>query len=100
MLNVSQHLLWLGYTTHTKLLATLRMLSIKIDYNTRHGYFDETMVLLKETNLEGNLVPPNIYKSKKLVSKLSPKQKMINCCINGCMLYYKSDKAKKSCKNL
>ena len=55
-------------------------------------------MLLEETNPKGNIVPPNVYETKKLVSKLGLKQKKIYCCFNGCMLYYISDEAKKSCK--
>ena len=53
-----------------KLLVALRMLSIKFNNNTPYGCFDETMMLLKETNAKRNLIPLNIYETKKLVSKL------------------------------
>ena len=36
------------------------------------------MILLKEINPEGNLIPPNIYEIRKLVSKLNFKQKKID----------------------
>ena len=74
------------------------MLSIKFNYNTSHGYFDEMMMLLKETNLEGNLISLKFYKTKKLVSKLGLRQKMIYCYIKGCIFYYKGDENERSCK--
>ena len=49
------------------------------------------MKLLWETNPEGNLISPNLYETKKLVSKLGLKHKKIDCCMNGCMLYYKDN---------
>ena len=98
MLNVASCPLCLSCTTQTELSIALRMLSIKSDYNMPHGYFDEMMMLLKKTNLKGNLVLPNFYKSKKLVSKLGLRQKKIDCCINGYILYYKGDENERSCK--
>ena len=57
MLNTAQRPLWPSFTMHTELSIALRMLSIKANSNTPHGCFDETMMMLKETNLERNLVP-------------------------------------------
>ena len=48
MLDVAQHPLWLGCTTHMELSIARKMFSIKIDYNAPHGCFDEMMMLLKE----------------------------------------------------
>ncbi|PKU63664.1 hypothetical protein MA16_Dca016030 [Dendrobium catenatum] len=48
---------------------------------------------MKETNPTGNLIPSDLYRIKKLVSKLGITATKINCCINGCMLYYKDDAA-------
>ena len=98
MLNAAQRPLWMGCTSHTELSVALRMMSIKSDYNTSQGCFDETMKLLQETNPEGNLVPPNLYETKKLVSKLGLGHKKIDCCLNGCMLYYKDDEGERHCK--
>ena len=89
MLNAAQCPLWIGCKSHTELLVALGMMSIKSNYNTSQGCFDETMKLLQETNPKGNLVPPNLHETKKLVSKFGLGHKKINCCINGCMLYYR-----------
>ena len=56
------------------------------------------MNLLKETNLEKNLVPPILYETKKLVSKLDLKQNKISCCTNECMMHYKDNEHEKYCK--
>ena len=76
MLNAAQCPLWPSCIIHTKLSVTLRTLSIKFNYNTPHGCFDKTIILLKEANLEGNLIPPNFYETKKLVSKLGLRKKI------------------------
>ena len=88
----------MGCTSYIELSIALRMMSIKSDYNTSQGYSDEIMKLLQETNPEENLVPPNLYEMKKLVSKLGLGHKKIDCCLNGCMLYYKDDMGERHCK--
>ncbi|PKU64714.1 hypothetical protein MA16_Dca026668 [Dendrobium catenatum] len=69
------------------------MLSIKIEYNIPHDCFNDFIGLIKETNPTDNLIPSDLYRTKKLVSKLGLTATKIDCCINGCMLYYKDDAA-------
>ena len=38
------------------------------------------------------------YDAKRLVSKLGLDAKRINCCVDGCMLYYDNDVALTECK--
>ena len=38
-------------------------------------------------------LPKKIYDAKRLVSKLGLEAKRIDCCMDGCMLYYNSDGA-------
>ncbi|PKU64162.1 hypothetical protein MA16_Dca026987 [Dendrobium catenatum] len=67
------------------------MLSIKTEYNIPRECFNDFIGLMKETNPAGNLIPSDLYRTKKLVSKLGLTASKIDCCINGCMLYYKDD---------
>lgn len=55
----------------------------------------DLMHKLVEPNLE---IPNNFYKAKRLVSKLGLLSMRIDCCENGCMLYYKDDINLESCK--
>ncbi|KAI0516679.1 hypothetical protein KFK09_009356 [Dendrobium nobile] len=50
-----------------------------------------------ETNPADNIIPSDLYRTKKLVSKLGLTATKIDCCINGCMLYYKDDAAEVTC---
>ncbi|XP_059285219.1 uncharacterized protein LOC132038584 [Lycium ferocissimum] len=43
-------------------------------------------------------IPENYYKAKRLVSKLGLLSMRIDCCENGCMLYYKGDNGLECCK--
>ena len=60
MLNDIENSLWEGCIRHIKLFVAVKMLSIKSNYNVHYGYFHEMMKFLKEINLEGNLITPNI----------------------------------------
>ncbi|PKU79447.1 hypothetical protein MA16_Dca000792 [Dendrobium catenatum] len=80
--------------THSELSIAVRMLSIKTEYNIPRGCFNDFIGLMKETNPAGNLIPSDLYRTKKLVSKLGLSATKIDCSINGCMLYYKDDAAK------
>ncbi|PKU71582.1 hypothetical protein MA16_Dca004424 [Dendrobium catenatum] len=74
------------------------MLSIKTEYNIPRECFNDVIGLMKETNPADNLIPSDLYRTKKLVSKLGLTATKIDCCINGCMLYYKDDAAKVICR--
>ena len=53
---------------------------------------------MKETHPPNNLIPQDYYETKKIVSKLGLTSIMINCYVNGCMLFYtKECKALKEC---
>jgi len=49
---------------------------------------DQTLALMKKMHLTGNLIPKDFYRAKKLVSKLSLSVTKIDCCLDGCMLFY------------
>ena len=54
--------------------------------------------LIKELVDPGLEVPDSFYKAKRLVSKLGLSSVRIDCCENGCMLYFKEDANLESCK--
>src|SRR5436190_22392671 len=97
MLHACQKQLWPG-STHSELSVAVRMLSIKSDYNMAQSCFDEVLQLMKETNPPDNCIPSNFYEAKKLVSKLGLISQKIDCCINGCLLYYKENSNLRECK--
>ncbi|XP_060210859.1 uncharacterized protein LOC132637848 [Lycium barbarum] len=83
---------------HSQLSIAVRLLSIKADWNVPQGVMDAVIGLIHELvdpNLE---IPENYYKAKRLVSKLGLSSMRIDCCENGCMLYYKDDEGLESCK--
>jgi hypothetical protein len=98
LLESAQRPLWDGCDTHSELSMAVKMLSIKVEGNISQQSFDEILQVMKEGMLKDNLLVPNFYRAKKLVSKLGMESKQIDCCTNGCMLYYKEDQMEKECR--
>lgn len=97
MLNSAQNPLWHG-CEYSELSVAVRMMSIKSEYNMSHSCFNAMAQLMKETSSLDNKIPLDYYRAKKLVSGLGLTSQKINCCVNGCMLYYKADKEMTECK--
>lgn len=97
MLNSAQGPLWHG-CKYSELSTAVRMMSIKYEYNMSHGSFDAMAQLMKDTSYPDNKIPPDHYRAKKLVSGLGLTSQKIDCCVNGCMLYYKADQEIIECK--
>jgi len=98
MLLAADSPLWAGCSNHSELSVAVRMLSIKADYNMPEECFNTLLQLMREIVPPDNRVPLDFYRTKKLVSKLGLGYVKIDCCINGCMLYYKDDENETECK--
>jgi len=81
----------------TELEARVRLMSIKFDYNVSHNCFGEFARLMKEACPDGNILLSNFFEVKKIVGKLRLTNEKIDCCPNGCMLYYKDDLRLRDC---
>ncbi|KAL1321193.1 hypothetical protein AAHE18_14G110700 [Arachis hypogaea] len=68
------------------------MLSIKSEGNQSQGSFDQWATLFREMQTTPNKIPTNYYEAKKIFFQLGFKEVKIDCCVNGCMIYYKEDK--------
>ena len=55
------------------------------------------IMFLDATPIKDGL-PKTIYDAKRLVLKLGLKAKRIDCCVDGCMLYYDNDVVLTKCK--
>ncbi|XP_038680928.1 uncharacterized protein LOC119981859 [Tripterygium wilfordii] len=98
MLSAAQAPLWNRCESHSELSVTMKLLSIKADYNIPQGCFDDVVHLMKEKMLADNSMLENFYQAKKSVSKLGLGYQRIDCCIGGCMIYYKNDANLMQCK--
>ena len=89
--------------TQSKLSMCVRLLVHKANYSVADKGVDEiTEMLLDVTPFKENL-PATYYDAERLVMRLGLKVDKIDCCINGCMLFYnnefgKNDGALVECK--
>ncbi|XP_072087173.1 uncharacterized protein [Arachis hypogaea] len=84
---------------HSQLSLASRMLSIKSEGNQSQGSFDQWATLFREMQITPNEIPANYYEAKKIVSQLGFKEVKIDCCVNGCMIYYKEVQDLRQCKS-
>ncbi|KAK2369072.1 hypothetical protein QL285_082226 [Trifolium repens] len=99
LLHASEKQLWPGCNDHTELSTAVRLLTIKSEGNISQRSFNQILALLKETHPPKNLVPVDYYRTRKIVSKLGLTAEKIDCCVNGCMLFYTDEcKQLKECK--
>ena len=98
ILQAAQQPLWEGCKEVSKLSAALELLSIKATTNMSQQCYNLVSKFMRRTQPADTLMPTNLYQTKKLVSKLGLSYKKIDCCENGCMLYYKSDDSATQCK--
>ncbi|PKI79285.1 hypothetical protein CRG98_000299 [Punica granatum] len=66
-------------------------MSIKSDWILPHNAIDELFKLLGEIVSGEHSLSKDYYEAKKIVSKLGLVKYKIDCCKNGCMLYYKNE---------
>ena len=71
----------------TALCFNLQLLMLK----SRHGWsdtrFNDLLRMLADTYPEGNKVPANTYRAKKMIRPVSMKLKKFHACSNHCILY-------------
>lgn len=80
--------MWPGCNDRTELSTAVRLLTIKSEGNMSQRSFNQMVTLMEETHPPNNLIPTDYYRTKKIVSKLGLTAEKIDCCVNGCMLFY------------
>ncbi|XP_070041068.1 uncharacterized protein [Nicotiana tomentosiformis] len=83
---------------HSQLSVAVRLLSIKSYTNIFQAEMDSFIGLMSELVNPNFNIPDDFYKANRLVSKLGLSSMRIDCCEDGCMLYYKGDADLESCK--
>jgi len=78
----------------SKLLVCIKLLSLKSNWNISNQALDNIAKLILDLTPPNNSLPKNYYEAKRLVSKLGLESKKIDCCMNGCMLFYDNDNGK------
>ncbi|XP_045824924.1 uncharacterized protein LOC123917287 [Trifolium pratense] len=77
--------------SHSKLTMCVRLLGIKSQFLVPELAMDEMIkMMLDATPIPGDL-PQSYYEVKQFLSKLGLGVKRIDCCVNGCMLFYNNE---------
>jgi hypothetical protein len=75
----------------------LQMLMLKARHGCIDTGFNDLLCILGETLPEGNKVPANNYRAKKLVKLVVMKLKKFHACPNHCILYQDKYEKMQSC---
>lgn len=81
----------------SKLSTCVSFLELKSRWNLSQKCLDELISLLVDAVPPTELLPKNFYDVRELVSMLGLKSQKIDCCVNGCMLYYKNNSQDREC---
>jgi len=84
--------------SESKLSVCVKLMACKTNWNVPQKCLDFFASMLADVCPSKNSLPENFYQAKKLVSKLGLNSQKIDCCVNGCMLYYKDTVADRECK--
>ncbi|KAL1224623.1 hypothetical protein V5N11_000952 [Cardamine amara subsp. amara] len=83
---------------HSPLSSASRLMTIKTDYNLAEECVDAITDWVKDLLPEDNLLPASYYEVQKLVAGLGLPYKVIDVCIDNCMVYWREDENRKSCR--
>ncbi|KAK1402919.1 hypothetical protein POM88_002524 [Heracleum sosnowskyi] len=86
-LHSSERELYGGCET-SQLSAMARMLSLKYDHHWSEACYDQTSEFIKSVLPEDNTFLDSFYKTKKHMEGLGLPSVKIDCCVNGCMIYW------------
>ena len=85
----------------SKLSICVRLLACKSNWNAPDQLLEFVTRMLVDTHLPRETsLPTSYYEAKRLVSKLGLTAKRIDCCVNGCMLFYDNDDGKKDATSM
>ncbi|XP_065857931.1 uncharacterized protein [Euphorbia lathyris] len=90
--------LYVGCETTSVLSIVARMLNIKSENNMTERCFDSVLEAMHDTLPPGNKMAKNFYETKKLIRGLGLPVEKIDCCVKGCMLFWRDDSSLLNCK--
>ncbi|XP_019051849.1 PREDICTED: uncharacterized protein LOC104589233 isoform X2 [Nelumbo nucifera] len=90
--------LYPGCKKFTKLSFLARLFQIKCLCGWSNKSFTVLLELLKEVLPEGEVLPNSYFETRKIIRELGFDYKKIHACPNDCMLYWKEDEARDTCK--
>lgn len=90
-------------SSQSKLSMCVRLLAGKSNWNVPEECAEYYTKMMRDSTPVPENLPLSYYEAKQLVMKLGLEEKKIDCCVNGCMLFYdnefgKNDGALEECK--
>ncbi|XP_004494055.1 uncharacterized protein [Cicer arietinum] len=82
----------------SKLSICVKLLACKSNWNVPQKCLDFFASMLVDVCPFKDSLPKKIYQAKKLVTMLGLKSEKIDCCVKGCMFYYKDNSANIECR--
>ncbi|KAL3624991.1 hypothetical protein CASFOL_031659 [Castilleja foliolosa] len=98
LLNAAKQSLYPGCQNHNQLSLVARLMNLKSENGISQKCYDQIIDLIKEIVPDDSNVADNFYESKKLLRGIGLPVEKIDCCRNNCMLYWKNDSERDSCK--
>ncbi|KAK1397248.1 hypothetical protein POM88_007111 [Heracleum sosnowskyi] len=97
ILKSSERDLYEGCET-SQLSAMVQMLSLKSEHHWSETCYDQTSQFFKGILPPDNKFFDSFYHTKKYMEDLGLPSEKIDCCVNGCMIYWGEDINMESCK--
>ncbi|CAO2825429.1 unnamed protein product [Amaranthus hypochondriacus] len=88
MLSAVNNPLYSGCEAHSQMSTIGKMMNLIVDHNCLERLYDELCTMMHETLPQPNLMPSSFNDTKKLIAGLGLQSENIDCCINGCMIYW------------
>ena len=98
MLQAANQALWPKCEKHSQLSAVARLLNIKSEYHLLERCYDSLLEFMKEALPQRSTLSENFYDTRKMVEGLGFSVEKIDCCEQGCMIYWGVDRALRCCK--
>ena len=93
----SNEQLYEGCTKYSKLAFLIKLYHIKVLCRMTDKAMTMILELLQDA-FEHAKIPKSFYEAKKVINKLGLNYEKIDACPNDCMLYWKEDETRESCK--
>ena len=81
-------------TSESKLSMCVRLLAYKANWNIPNQCLEFISKMFLDATSTKIGLPKSYYDAKRLVSKLGLQTKRIDCCVDGCMLFYDNEYGK------
>ncbi|XP_019266150.1 PREDICTED: uncharacterized protein LOC109243644 [Nicotiana attenuata] len=92
MLKASEQEIWPGNPHgHSQLSVVAWLLNLKAEHHFSEKLYDESCQFISELMPNDNIMPDSFYSTKKLMRGLGLPVEKIDCCKNGCMIYWRED---------